>query len=185
MLLKNFASMLNTAFISAETLSYFPVKLTNGKSPLDSFYLGMPTAPNSTTTGKLTFANAYNSSTASFPNASITWAWALGDGDTPPTVDDYKLSGNLLTSKLEILETTRSRGNNGIIYTHIITNISEEVVTIKEVGLCFGYNVNSSSSGWICMVTRDVLSEPLVLQVGEQKVLEYNINTFSFVEAQV
>lgn len=110
---------------------------------------------------------------------------ALGTGDTPPTVEDYKLSGELITS-LTYQGRTTLNDNNSLTYSILVTNNTEQPVTIKEVCLALGTaSVNSSSSGAAALLTRDVLATPVTLNVGDSKIFSITIDFRSLTDTTV
>lgn len=105
----------------------------------------------------------------------------LGTGNVTPTIDDYKLSGELITSLVsQGLNTTAN--NNSITFSAIATNNTESPVTIKELGLG-GYN--SSSEGCVILLTRDVLATPVTLNTGDSKTFSITIDFRSLTDTTV
>ena len=104
----------------------------------------------------------------------------LGTGNVTPTIDDYKLSGELVTV-LESQEQRTTVNNNSIIFSAIATNNTKSPVTIKEIGLG-GYN-----GGTICVVllTRDVLATPVTLNTGDSKTFSITIDFRSLTDTTV
>ena len=98
----------------------------------------------------------------------------FGDGDTPPTAEDYKLAGNIITGLSTSVNMTSSI-NNGvaqIVATYTITASSE--VTIKEIAAF----ANAGSTGKY-MVDRTVLDTPVTIPAGGIGQVEYTI-TFNY-----
>lgn len=87
----------------------------------------------------------------------------LGTGDTPESLEDYKLAE--LTTDYKVLSSTKTLsgeyGKEAVIYTRVVQT-GESVLTIKEQGLVLGL------SGFSILIARDVLPEPVVLQPGEK-----------------
>ena len=87
----------------------------------------------------------------------------LGTGDTPESLEDYKLAE--LTTDYTVLSSTKTLsgeyGKEVVIYTRVI-QAGESGLTVKEQGLVIGY------SGGNYLIARDVLPEPVTLQPGEK-----------------
>lgn len=99
----------------------------------------------------------------------------LGDGDTPPTSDDYKLSGNPVNLTTQgYLATAIS--NDNITFTGNAINNTESEVTIKEVGIGFYVDYRAASTFWACMWSREVLDTPIVVPAGAGKVITITID---------
>ena len=135
----------------------------------------------SSTCNICTSGTSYDSTNA--PTGSFTFSGCeiyLGTGNVTPTIDDYKLSGELVTG-LESQEQSTTVNNNSIIFSAIATNNTKSPVTIKEIGLG-GYN-----SGTICVVllTRDVLATPVTLNTGDSKTFSITIDFRSLTDTTV
>lgn len=99
----------------------------------------------------------------------------LGDGNTPPTPDDYKLSGNPINlTKQGYLSTAIS--NDNITFTGTAINNTGSEVTIREVGIGFHVAYPSASTSWACMWSREVLDTPIVVPNGAGKVITITID---------
>ena len=90
----------------------------------------------------------------------------FGDGNTPPTENDYFLSGNAINTLTVACGVTTSEEDGKIVVTgtFTITNISDADITIREVGTfgC-GYNGNSPIA---ILIDREVLDTPLAIPAG-------------------
>lgn len=174
MLLKNFASLLATA--GGDTLTSSAVKTTAGKELTASKGF---TLKNILTDGyNNPLESRYNGAFAGSTVSEAVFCIILGDGDTPPTVDDYKLSGNYISyTNLNSTIYVMSNGSNGFSFT-IQAQVKSQT-TIKEIALAA--SLSSTASGEMVMLTRDVLPEPVVLEAGGSKVFEIFIDTQSFV----
>lgn len=96
----------------------------------------------------------------------------FGDGDTPPSVNDYKFSGNIVRG-LEYNSVNISMNQTGeyveLQATLAVRNTSAVTRTVKEIGF-FGYiSIN------MFLMDRIVLSTPLTWAVGETKSITYNL----------
>lgn len=175
MLLKNFSYGLVSLFLKAssdDSLAYFKgtqgqsVGISNGTSISRSYYLPVSSP-------------AYNGANGSITGSSARFAAAYGTGTTAPTIDDYQLSGNLI-SGLQYSMTNIDVNANGITFSHSITNSNSVSVTINEIAFCI---MGTSGSASACvMLTRDVLTEPIVLGPNEQRNVSIFIDSNSFVE---
>ena len=84
----------------------------------------------------------------------------FGTGTTPPTIDDYKLSGNLITtiSSSVSFSAVNEDGGNKLEAVYTLTNTGSSPITIGEVGLFAGDNQYNK-----VLVERTVLDEPITL----------------------
>lgn len=105
----------------------------------------------------------------------------FGTGTTPPTYDDYKLSGDLITgltiSKTESTDRSDTDASRTVIYT--ITNGGASDVTIGEVGLLAvgSQSPKETSYGYRypMMVERTVLNSPVTIPAGGIGQVTYTI----------
>lgn len=128
-----------------------------------------------------TSGNNYNST--SIPTGSVNFIGCeiyLGTGNVTPTIDDYKLSGELITSLISQGQSTAAN-NNSITFSAIATNNTESPVTIKEIGLG-GY---ASSPSCAFLLTRDVLANPVTLNTGDSKRFSITIDFRSLTDTTV
>lgn len=105
----------------------------------------------------------------------------LGTGNVTPTIDDYKLSGGLVTG-LTSQEKVTIANNNSITFSAIATNNTESPVTIKEIGLG-GYTTGSIAC--VVLLTRDVLPTPVTLNTGDSKTFSITIDLRSLTDTTV
>ena len=109
----------------------------------------------------------------------------VGTGDTPVTIDDYKLAApiSLQVNSHSCLQPTAGR----IVVTRQFINNTEEAVTIKEIGLYLGSTKRQYTDEAVpfIMLGRKVLDSPVTLQVGDSYSFDYNIDMsqISFSEA--
>ena len=104
----------------------------------------------------------------------------LGTGNVTPTIDDYKLSGELVTGLTSQSQNT-SATNNSITFSAIATNNTDAPVTIKEIGLGGYYN----SPDCAFLLTRDVLTTPVTLNTGDSKTFSITIDFRSLTDTTV
>lgn len=119
----------------------------------------------------LTIGTKYNTS----PGCVV-----FGDGVTPPTVNDYKLAGNIITgiSGSRTRQSSIDETGHNNIYTFTVTNSNSTEITIREAGFIQSNNfesryLSSDSStsltqttlglGGQVMVNRIVLAEPVTI----------------------
>ena len=88
----------------------------------------------------------------------------VGSGSTPANVNDYKLEEELPNINTTFNVNVSDAGTKVI---NIISNLTNSTVNISEVGIA-GY-VNDSTG---VLLTRTVLDEPIVLEVGDVVVIE-------------
>lgn len=105
----------------------------------------------------------------------------LGTGNVTPTIDDYKLSGELVTG-LTTQEKSTTANNNSITFSAIATNNTESPVTIKEIGLGGHY---TGSLPFVVLLTRDVLATPVTLNTGDSKTFSITIDFRSLTDTTV
>lgn len=103
----------------------------------------------------------------------------LGTGNVTPTIDDYKLSGELITGLTSQGQRTTAN-NNSITFSAIATNNTESPVTIKEIGL--GGYLNKT---YVVLLTRDVLATPVTLNTGDSKIFSITIDFRSLTDTTV
>lgn len=169
MLLKNFGALLATA-LTGKTLTE-GVKCTTGELPVASGLLQI--GPNGSLSNVI---NSKEYAANSYISKASQWAFGFGTGTTPPTIDDYKFSGDLVTPTLVSVSGTAYNGSNGSIFAMAVINPTQEAMTINEIGL-----FRSVESYSCVMLTRDVLPQPVVLQPGESKGFQIYIDTQSFI----
>jgi hypothetical protein len=105
----------------------------------------------------------------------------LGTGNVTPTIDDYKLSGELITG-LTSQEQEATATNNSITFSAIATNNTESPVTIKEIGLG---GCKSETPTFVVLLTRDVLATPVTLNPGDSKTFSITIDFRSLTDPTV
>lgn len=103
---------------------------------------------------------------------------AFGTGATPPTPNDYQLSGEIIPTISIVASTiTVNIADDGYMYKNAMTisNSGDSPIVINEMALCMSiYQDNYSSYGVVA--DRTVLDTPLTLAPGEQGVITYTFN---------
>ncbi len=127
---------------------------TTNKSPV-TLYDGTQS------TVSYTISNIYNTIKTWGTSMNGT-GFQIGYGTTPPTLDDYKLESRHYTSSAlsyvcgYVEELTDDGYSMTVTYT--LTNTSSDIMTISEYGIMYSNT---------CLIYREVLSEPLVLEPAE------------------
>lgn len=190
MLLNNFRRVLVNTISSSLGLTRIDgmtkeIKTTRGKvySPSSQNHLDSPTIKGlSFTCSICTSGTSYDST--SIPTGHFVFSGCeiyLGTGNVTPTIDDYKLSGELVTG-LTSQEQSITANNNSITFSAIATNNTESPVTIKEIGLG-GYTTGSIAC--VILLTRDVLATPVTLNTGDSKTFSITIDFRSLTDTTV
>jgi hypothetical protein len=102
----------------------------------------------------------------------------LGDGDTAPSLNDYKVSGNVLSSISASVTPNQEMDDTGATLTALITvtNTGESEITIREICLFGRVYYSSSTSGYCtCCLDRTVLDTPVTIPAGGVGQVEYTI----------
>lgn len=189
MLLNNFRRVLVNTISESLRLSQIngmtgEIKTTGGTvyKPSSQNYMDSPQISGlSTACNICTSSTEYDST--SIPSSNFTFQGCqiyLGTGNVTPTINDYKLSGELVTG-LTSQEKSTTANNNSITFSATATNNTESPVTIKEIGLGGYYN----STPFVILLTRDVLATPVTLNVGDSKTFSITIDFRSLTDTTV
>lgn len=161
------------------------IKTTRGEvySPSSPNYMGNPT-----TNGLINVCSICTSGTSYDSTSIFTGSFNftgceiyLGTGNVTPTIDDYKLSGELVTGLTSQQQNTTAN-NNSITFSAIATNNTESPVTIKEIGLG---GCTTGSISCVVLLTRDVLATPVTLNTGDSKTFSITIDFRSLTDTTV
>ena len=110
-------------------------------------------------------------------NLSTTTSGVLfGTGDTPASLDDYKLAGNVIRNIAATINRTYSysEAQQSLKTIYTITNNNTGEITIKEVALqAEFYSTNGVTRG--CIIDRTVLDTPVTIPAGGIGQVEYTI----------
>ena len=100
----------------------------------------------------------------------------LGTGTTTPTLDDYCLSGDMITTFTYSKNVTVTSDESGVTITalYTITNTGSSAFTIGELGL-IAATYSSTSTSNKCLVERTVLDTPVTIPAGGVGQVEYTI----------
>mgnify|MGYP000292746199 CR=1 FL=1 len=189
MLLNNFRRVLVNTISNSLNLSQImgmtgEIKTTGGKVyvPNSQSYMDFPAINGLGSVCNICTKNT-NYNGTSIPTTNINFLGCeiyLGTGNVTPTIDDYKLSGDLVTG-LKSQEKRTTANNNSITFLAIATNNTESPVTIKEIGL----GGHGGDSGWAFLLTRDVLATPVTLNTGDSKTFSITIDLRSLTDTTV
>lgn len=99
----------------------------------------------------------------------------FGTGTTPPTMEDYFLSGDVISgisynSAQDYTVDSDGSVKRTVLYT--VTNANETDITIGEIGYAGHLN---GSPGCYCMVERTVLDNPITIPAGGVGHITYTI----------
>lgn len=95
----------------------------------------------------------------------------IGTGTTPPTADDYALSGDIISTFSASASVERFNDENGagVTATYMITNTGTSDFTIGEIGLIanISHSTYSSSTNTLkALLERTVLDAPVTIPAG-------------------
>lgn len=190
MLLNNFRRVLVNTISSSLSLSKTSgmtgeIKTTGGTvyKPSSQTYMDSPQIKGLGFNCNIcTSGTNYDSTSIASGNFSFTGCEIyLGTGNVTPTIDDYKLSGELVTGLTSQAKSTTAN-NNSITFSAIATNNTESPVTIKEIGLGGYYE---GSTPFVVLLTRDVLATPVTLNTGDSKTFSITIDFRSLTDTTV
>ena len=101
----------------------------------------------------------------------------FGTGDTPASLDDYKLAGDMIQNIAASISKTYSysEAQPSLKAVYTITNNNAAAITIKEVALHVQYTYNSNGSVSGCVIDRTVLDTPVTIPAGGVGQVEYTI----------
>ena len=100
----------------------------------------------------------------------------LGTGTKEVTIEDYALSGEMITNFIYNASVSSKEIDEGIEFTglYTITNTGNESFTIGEIALV-GFNNTGSDSEYKTMLERTVLDEPVTIPAGGIGQVTYTI----------
>lgn len=191
MLLNNFRRVLVNTISNSLNLSQIEgmtgeIKTTGGTvyKPSSQTYIDYPQISGLSSNCNICTSGTNYDST-SIPTGNFNFQGSeiyLGTGNVTPTIDDYKLSGELVTGLTSQQENTTAN-NNSITFSAIATNNTESPVTIKEIGL--GGSYTGSTTPLVVLLTRDVLATPVTLNTGDSKTFSITIDLRSLTDTTV
>lgn len=101
----------------------------------------------------------------------------FGTGTTPPTLDDYCMSGETITAITWASNGLQSEiTDNGLTIAngYTITNTGEEAITIGEIGL-IASPTGSTAEGNYALLERTVLDAPITIEPGGVGQVTYTV----------
>ena len=105
----------------------------------------------------------------------------FGTGSTPPSIDDYCLSGEIVTGFNWTANVNKTESDSGVsvkaIYT--ITNTISESITIREVALMSALHGAYNGAAYCGLIERTVLDNPVTIPAGGVGQVVYTI-TFNY-----
>ena len=127
---------------------------------------------------RITNGTTKYSGTASNSSVTACTGVILGDGSGTPSINDYKLFGNIITDFSASTSLSVSIAGDKILITtvYIITNTGSSPFTIKEMGLTRASDGNTTAT--YVLLLHDVLETPLTINPGETKTLCYKLYTY-------
>lgn len=93
----------------------------------------------------------------------------FGNGTTEPSVDDYWLSGDMITTMTYNVAEGYDVNEDGSVVkkcTYTITNSGSEPITISEVGYLAEYSPKDSASETSVLLDHTLLEEPITIPAG-------------------
>ena len=102
----------------------------------------------------------------------------FGNGDTPPTPEDYKLSSDIVSgfAYSAAISKASTDSGTGITATYTITNTSASAIVIKEIGVVAKLMAsNYSGLQYIGLLDRTVLDTPVTIPAGGVGQVVYTI----------
>lgn len=173
MLLRNYYKAVSACMEGTGTSTKVAYISYNGDEVYSGFYKNGVNCLTPTKTGDSYTASM--SRIATTPATSLSGI-ILGTGDTPPTVDDHRLAGDIITTIASSVAVSFEMEEGGTILTSLctITNSGSDPITIREVGL-FGKGKSSNYDSDAVLVERTVLDSPLTIEPGSVGQLTYTI----------
>ena len=101
----------------------------------------------------------------------------FGTGNTPATLDDYKLSGDIITTLSGNCAISNGVNADGAYITalYTLTNTGNSDVAVAEVGTFVHINKTNSNTHAYPMIDRTVLDTPVTIPAGGIGQVEYTI----------
>lgn len=153
------------AFRASSSYAYTPLSLAMILTASDNYVPALCQLSNSVTVYALT---------SNFTDTNNSYGCIIGDGNTPPALTDYCLSGNQITNFTATTTVSASYNNAGaieIVATYNITNTGAEAFTIREFAIC-----RATSTPKRIMIARDVLESPITIEASNTGILTYKLD---------
>jgi hypothetical protein len=139
--------------------------ILSGKTHGVTNYSGNELGPTRSQISHLSIADQLGTFATSYSKITSEGSVFFGTGTTPPTYDDYSLSGEIISGLTITTSVTNENNGTEITALYTITNTSGADVTIGEIGLFF----------MKYMIDRTVLETPLTITNGSIGQLTYTI----------
>lgn len=106
----------------------------------------------------------------------------VGSGTTPPTVEDINLENIIPSSILKLeacaIDTDLLSSELKLKVEYAVSNLTENDVTINEIGIFSHLNNTSSTNYVLCLMWRDVLNKPITIKANKIRritvILDFN-----------
>lgn len=121
---------------------------------------------------------SYQPSMSQVATTKTSCGIVFGTGNTPVTIDDYKLSGEQITGIAATCAVEVASDDDGITATSVcsITNNNSEAITVSECGLMTKSHSGSSNyEDHFVLVERTVLDTPVTIPAGGVGQVTYTI----------
>ena len=166
MFVNNWYTMLKSAAMYSDPTIVRPNGATATTSSYDNFQSIQIGYNGTNANGQTRLANVLKdiSATASLKNGGV----AFGNGTSEPSMDDYTLSGSLVTAFTA--SALMSKIGNTITVTYTLTATAD--ITISEIGL---FSLYYSGNRHPFLVERTLLDEPVTIPAGGVGQVVYTI----------
>lgn len=161
-----------------------PVKCKTTAGADTTFYFNgnnMGGLPLHSTSLSTNYGCLLNTFCTSYANAANNGGVVFGTGNAAPTLDDYKLSGDIVSgvTVTSALKKSTVENDHVLSCTYTITNGSTSTKTISEVGfwgmMCNSTSGTSFSNRYAVLFERTVLDTPVVIEPQGVGVVVYTI----------
>lgn len=123
--------------------------------------------------------NSYNTASLHYLRNSLSdySGPVIGTGTTAPTVDDYFLSGDVITTFTSSVNITTEDTEDGSIITalYTITNTGDSAFTVGEIGLLGTAKSGQNDPKYRVLFERTVLDSPVTIEPGGVGQVTYTI----------
>lgn len=101
----------------------------------------------------------------------------LGTGNTPATIDDYRLAGDIVSGFTYNSNVVSESDNDGLTLTanYTITNTSDAEIVIAEIGIIQNTSVGTKNANYKMLLERTVLESPITIPAGGVGQVTYTI----------
>ena len=181
MILKNYYKLASMPIIGNISTSCKIVKIDG--SVTSAYRTGFASAAGSyvpTCTRNLYDAQGFDGLNKSIATSYEFNTCVVGNGTVEATINDYCLSGDIITNIASTVKTSCQADEEGLSKTAIwtITNNNSEAITIGEIACVGGYKSSTSSniqSPSPMLIERTVLENPVTIPAGGVGQVTYTI----------